>query len=116
MGTTTNLIGTGLQGQVSVWLNAAKPGAYDMGSAVTPDMFSAQVSLSNSTTVFYMGTYYNCNESTPRYGKGKLNITKYGSIGGFIEGNLTATLYARDRECVNRSKTVTGKFKLRRKL
>lgn len=115
LGTTTNIIGTGLTGSVAISLNAVKPGNYDLGNQQTPDMFNLQVSLSNQSTVIYQGTYYNCNESTPRYGKGKITITNYGSIGGFIQGTFTATVYARTSGCQNSSKLVTGSFKIRRK-
>ncbi|WP_143197499.1 hypothetical protein [Chitinophaga niabensis] len=115
IGTTTNIIGTGLSGGVSLWLNEAKPGSYDQGSAVAAGNFSLQLSVSNQPSVIWLGTYYNCNESTPRYGKGKLNITNYGNIAGFIEGDFTATVYTRESSCTNRSKQISGSFKIRRK-
>lgn len=115
LGTTANILGTGLTGGVTLLLNASKAGSYDLGSAVTPDNFSIQVSVPSQTTVFYQGMYYNCGESVPRYGKGKLTITKFGSIGGMIEGNFTATVYARVDECQNKSKQVTGSFKVKRR-
>lgn len=115
LGTTTNLLGTAATGSVSLWLNAAKPGTYDQGSAITRDNFSIQVSLPGSEAVIYLGTYYECNEPVPQYGKGKLTITKFGSIGDFIEGHFTANVYARVSDCQNKNKFITGTFKLRRK-
>ncbi len=115
IGTTTTLIGTALTGSISIWLNESKPGTYEMGSAVTPANFSVQVSVPGSSSVIYLSTYYNCNEPTPRYGKGKLTISKFGSIGGFIEGEISATVYARISECQNKSRQITGRFKTRRK-
>lgn len=115
LGTTTNIMGTGLTGGISLFVNAIKPGSYEMGSAAAPDMFNAQVSVSGGTTVIYLGTYYNCNEGTPRYGKGKVTIMDYGSIGGIISGYFTATVYTPVDNCQNKSKLVTGSFYIRRK-
>lgn len=116
LGTNTNIMGTGLQGGISLFVNGAKTGTYDLGSAVEPDKFNAQVSISGGTTgVVYLGTYYNCGEGTPRYGKGRLRILIYGQVGGIILGDFTATVYTRASECQNKSKTVTGSFKVRRK-
>ncbi|WP_290796812.1 hypothetical protein [Flavihumibacter sp. UBA7668] len=115
LGTTTILGGTGLTGGVNITLNAGKAGNYDMGSATNPDNFNMQVFLSSQSNVIYQGTYYNCNESTPRYGNGKLVISSFGSIGGIIEGEFTATVYTRESDCYNKSKQITGKFRMRRK-
>ena len=115
LGTTTILGGTGLTGGVNITLNAGKAGNYDMGAATNPDNFNMQVFLSSQSNVVYQGTYYNCNESTPRYGNGKLVISSFGTIGGILEGELTATVYTRDSDCYNKSKQIKGKFRIRRK-
>ena len=115
LGTTTILGGTGLTGGINITLYAGKAGNYDMGSATNPDNFNMQVFLSSQSNVVYQGTYYNCNESTPRYGNGKLVISSFGSIGGIIEGELTATVYTRESDCYNKSKQIKGKFRIRRK-
>lgn len=115
LGTTTTLAGTGLTGSVYITLNATKPGSYDMGSSVTPDNFGLQVFLSGQLQVMYQGMYYVCNEPTPRYGKGKLAITRFGAIGGIIEGELSATVYTISSGCNYTNKQVTGKFRIRRR-
>lgn len=115
LGTNTMLGGTGLTGAVNITLNASKTGNYDMGSSVMQDIFSLQVMLSGQTIVIYQGMYYVCQEPVPRYGSGSLTITSYGTIGGIIEGYFSATVYARESECYNKSKRVTGKFRIRRK-
>lgn len=115
LGTTTTLAGTGLTGSVNITLNATKPGSYDMGSSVTPDNFGLQVFLSGQLQVMYQGMYYVCNEPTPRYGKGKLAITRFGAIGGIIEGELSATVYTISSGCNYTNKQVTGKFRIRRR-
>lgn len=115
LGTTSVLAGTGLTGSVNITLNATKPGSYDMGSSVTPDNFGLQVFLSGQLQVLYQGMYYVCNEPTPRYGKGKLTITRFGTIGGIIEGDLSATVYTLSSGCNYTSRQITGKFRLRRR-
>ncbi|WP_298708403.1 hypothetical protein, partial [Chitinophaga sp.] len=115
LGTATTLMGTGVTGAIGLFLNASKPGGYDVGSAVGPDLFNVQVSIPDGTSVVYLSTYYNCGESVPRYGKGRLNIEQYGSIGGIISGNFTVTVYTRVSDCQNKSKMVSGSFRIRRK-
>jgi len=114
LGTITQLIGTGLTGSVSISVNASKAGSYELGSAVNPDTFGIQVFISRQNQLLYQGEYYVCGEAVPRYGKGKLTITSYGSKGGKIEGYFTATVYGLTSECRNDSKLVTGKFRIKR--
>ncbi len=114
MGAITRLIGTGLTGSVSISVNASKAGSYELGSAVNPDTFGIQVFISRQNQLLYQGEYYVCGEAVPRYGKGKLTITSYGSKGGKIEGYFTATVYGLTSECRFDSKLVTGKFRIRR--
>lgn len=115
LGTNMMIGGTGLTGAVNISLNATKPGSYDMGSAVNPDVFGLQVYASGQTQVIYQGSYYVCGEAVPRFGKGKLTITKFGNIGGFVEGYFTATVYASASNCEHISRQVTGQFKIRRR-
>ncbi|WP_341835528.1 hypothetical protein WJU16_21870 [Chitinophaga pollutisoli] len=115
LGTTTNIMGTGLTGNVSLFVNATKPGSYDVGSAVEPEKFNAQVGISGATAVIYLSTYYVCGESGPRYGSGKLTIVDYGSIGNYITGYFATTVYTPVSDCQQKSKVVSGSFRIRRK-
>ncbi len=114
LGSVTQLVGTGLTGGVNLSVNASKAGSYELGSAVNPDTFGIQVLLSRQNHVIYQGEYYVCGEPVPRYGKGKLTITRYGKVGEKIEGYFTATVYSPSTDCRNLSKLVTGKFRIRR--
>ncbi|HEY8398356.1 MAG TPA: DUF6252 family protein [Flavihumibacter sp.] len=111
----TILIGTALTGGVNISLNASKPGQYDLGDQTLPDYFSIQVFQSAQNDVMYEGAYRACNSPVVHYGKGKINITQYGTVGGIIAGDFSATVYWKE-DCENLSKQVTGQFRVRRQL
>ncbi|GEP90314.1 hypothetical protein SAMN05660909_00075 [Chitinophaga terrae (ex Kim and Jung 2007)] len=113
LGTSTVLMGTGPTGQVGITVNTSKAGTFEAGGPAEPDKYSMQVSVPQSTVV-YQSTYYNCNDTKPRYGAGKLNISLYQNVDGFISGDFNVTVYTRGEGCQNKSKQVTGSFKLRR--
>jgi hypothetical protein len=116
MGSMTILMGTGLTGGISINLHADRTDNFDMGNEAEPDKFGLTVNISSGTDVPYRGVYYKCNDSKPYYGKGKLTIDKYGSIGGIISGSIEATVYEVGSGCPAKTKKVTGTFRLRRKL
>ncbi|GAB3424500.1 hypothetical protein [Niabella aquatica] len=115
MGSMTILIGTGLTGGISINLHADRTDNFDLGNEAEPDKFGLTVNISSGTDIPYRGVYYKCNDSKPYYGKGKLTIDKYGSIGGIISGSIEATVYEVGA-CTPKSKKVSGTFRLRRKL
>jgi hypothetical protein len=114
LGTMSNVLGTGLGGNISLMINASKPGEYELGNTSVADKFGISVFRSSQTQVVYQGSYRLCGDNTTRYGAGKLVIEKYGNIGGFISGYFTATVYAPD--CSAGSRRVIGSFKIRRKV
>lgn len=115
LGSLTTIIGTGLTGGVSLSLNETKPGKYPLGNIATAGFFNLQVFMSNQPDVIYDGTYYKCNDNKPQYGNGNLEITKYGNVGGYIEGHFNATVYYL-KDCQHKTKRVSGSFKVKRKV
>lgn len=115
IGFTTNLLGVATQGNVSLTVNASKAGTYDLGANVEPDKFNLSVGQASRPDVIYQGNYRLCNDPTPKYGKGQVVIESYGTIGGFISGSFSATVYNPGDGCQPQGKLIKGSFKLRRK-
>ncbi|WP_199121000.1 hypothetical protein [Pedobacter sp. ASV28] len=116
IGFVTNILGVGSQGNIALTVNASKAGTYDLGSNAEPDKFNLTVGQASRPDVIYKGDYSICNDPIPKYGKGKVVIESYGSIGGFISGNFSATVYNPGDGCQPQGKLVKGSFKLRRKV
>lgn len=116
IGTSTNILGTGLTGGVNLFISGGGTGKYETGSAVEEKKFNVQLSLSNGNPPIYLTEYYPCGGGGTRYGTGELNISSYGNIGESISGWFVATVYAPGSGCEPRTKRVSGSFRIKRKL
>jgi len=115
LGGSTILLGTGLTGGLNISLNATQTGEYELGNPAVPDHFSIVAYLASGTETMYQGSYYLCDDSKVHYGKGKLKIDQYGSIGGIISGSIEATVYSIGCD-PKAKKQVKGRFRIRRKV
>lgn len=111
---STLILGTGLTGGLNISVKASETGEYELGDPAVPDQFSIVAYLSNGNEIMYQGNYYLCNDSQVHYGKGKLKIDQYGSVGGIISGSIDATVYSIGCD-PKTSKHVKGSFRIRRK-
>ncbi|WP_341840471.1 hypothetical protein [Chitinophaga caseinilytica] len=116
VGNNITLIGTGLLGGLNITANAEKgEGKYVTGSLQEDKKIHVQLGFPQGTYTIYQSTIFNCNGKV-MYGAGSMNIEKFGRIGEAITGTVTATVYVPGSGCNLRSKKVTGKFRIIRKL
>ncbi|WP_288882663.1 DUF6252 family protein [Pedobacter panaciterrae] len=102
---------TSTSGGLSINLNGAKEGTYDLGDMQKPSKAAITLTQDNKN---YISSYTECSTGKRIYANGSITITKFeDKPNGIIEGHFSATPY-NYTNCTQTNRKTEGSFKILR--